>query len=182
MTPPLSFSQRLAVWWSCFWRVTLATVPITIGVIVIVVVFYVLTGRSGGLLSKLGPNGAFGLGLLLVIASVALIVVLSLPVFGYMTRRGFARHGLTVPERYGFWQAVMLGLTTLGWSMLVSVVANLLTYPVRHAALASHGGMLLLQLALFVVGIVAAMYVVMPRQARRLRIQTGDPAVLAEMM
>ncbi|WP_414443302.1 hypothetical protein [Burkholderia sp. 22PA0106] len=180
MHPPLSFFQRLAVWWSYFWRATLATLPIWLGAIVLLFVFY-LTARHG-MVPKLGENGAFGLAVLVIFGLLAAVVVLSLPIVGYMTRRAFARHGLTVPERYSFRQAVMLGLTTWGWTIVVSLAGNLLAYPFKHVVAASPGWMLLLQLVMLCVGILGAMYVVMPRQARRLRIQTGDPAVLAEML
>lgn len=181
MTPPLSFLKRLAVWWSCFWRVSLATLPIWLGAFAIVLVFYI-TARHGETLARLGAQGALGVALLVMLVVSTVVVVLSLPIIGYMTRRAFARHDLTVPERYSFGQAVMLGLTTWGWVLLVSLAGNLLAYPFRHATATSVGATLLLQLVVIGVGLLGSMYVVMPRQARRLRIQTGDPAVLAELM
>ncbi|MEK6350929.1 MAG: hypothetical protein V4764_25815 [Burkholderia sp.] len=177
----MSFFKRLAVWWSCFWRVSLATLPIWLGACVLVFVAYLST-RHGTFMSTLSTNGALGLGILLLLIVSTTVVVLSLPILGYMTRRGFARHGLTVPAHYGFWQAVMLGLTTWGWALLVSLAGNLIAYPFKHLAAGSVGAMLLLQCVVIGVGLLGSMYVVMPRQARRLRIQTGDPAVLAEML
>ncbi|WLE60838.1 hypothetical protein GIY62_09420 [Burkholderia plantarii] len=177
MIPELSFGRRTALWWSCFWRTFLATLPVWLAAVALVAIAW-SAGRHGA------PNfvsdaaaSMYGMifygGMLVVLVSV-----LCVPIVGYMTRRGFAAHRLTVPASFSFRQAVMLGLTTWGWTIVVSLVTNLLSTALKFAAaqgtdVASAGLMLLLQVLVLVIDLIGTLYVVVPRQAWRLRHQAG---------
>ncbi|ACR30346.1 hypothetical protein [Burkholderia glumae] len=177
MIPELSFGRRTALWWSCFWRTFLATLPVWLAAVTLVVLA-LLAGRRGtpNVVSEAAASlyGMIFYGGLLVV----LVSVLCLPIVGYMTRRGFAAHGLTVPASFSFGQAVMLGLTTWGWTIVVSLATNLLSTALKFAVaqgadLASAGLTLVLQLLVLALGLIGTLYVVMPRQAWRLRHQAG---------
>ncbi|WP_368595650.1 hypothetical protein [Paraburkholderia sp. BR14374] len=51
------------------------------------------------------------------IVALAIYLLVSLPMAGYMVRSGLAAHGFAGSERFGFWRAMSLGLTTYLWSV-----------------------------------------------------------------
>ncbi|AOK30745.1 MULTISPECIES: hypothetical protein [Burkholderia] len=164
MLPPMGFVRRLSVWWSCFWRQMAATLPIWL-IDIAASVFWMTRMHSAAGHPPLGLTIAFGL---LVIVST----LLYLPISGYMTRKGFAAHALSVPAAQTLKQATMLALTSTGWGLLVSVLISIaVQWPLRYAGHPVLGQAL--GLALNVIG---ALYVVLPRQARRLRLQAQAAA------
>lgn len=102
-----------------------------------------------------------------------LVGLLCVPILGYMTRRAFAKHQLTVPADYRFGQAVMLGLTTWGWTIVVSLPINVLSRLIRFLIGKSPGLMAIEQIVVLVLSVIVTLYVVLPRQAWRLRRQAG---------
>lgn len=125
MIPDLPFGRRSSLWWSCVWHQTLATLPtwLIAGAILLWSALRAYKGESNWL-SEVGVSTA---ALVLVISAGLLVAsLLTVPILGYMARRGFARHGLSVPPTYSFGQAVVLGLTTWGWTLLMSLAVNLL--------------------------------------------------------
>jgi hypothetical protein len=165
--PSMGFGRRLAVWWSCVWRQMLTAVPVWV------------VATAGGTIWTLvrmhhgQPMKTAVLMPLLVVTSGTF--VLMLPVAGYMVRRGFASHGLPAPDKLRLWSATMLGLSTVGWSLLftgpVAVVAHVLQPEHRMLALALN----------LLASIIVGLYVILPRQALRLARQldagrSGTPA------
>ncbi len=172
MIPGMSFWQRFSLWWSCVWRQMVYAIPVYIGLLILFGVS-VLTWRmrySGGghppvVLLVLG-------GLLLIVG----MMVLSILIVGYAVNHGFKAHRLTVPDAFDLGRAWMLGLTTLGWSTLVSFAANLcgvLPIVLRLVFGPSVAVNLLVQLVVLCLVVVGTMYFVLPRQAWRLRKQAG---------
>ncbi|CAJ9880441.1 Uncharacterised protein [Burkholderia pseudomallei] len=88
-----------------------------------------------------------------------------------MVRGGFAAHALTAPERLAFRQALMVGLTTFGWAVLAALPISVATMPLRHAGYPLAG-----QAIGWVLNVAAGLYIVLPRQARRLRLLAGEAA------
>jgi len=159
MLPAMNLRQRLAVWWSCLWRQLLFTLPLW-GLGLGLAATWVFTRER--------PHHHWVASVLAALAVVLPICFFaSLPLIGYTARRGFAVQGLVAPERLTFWQAVMVGLTTAGWSVVTGIPLNLLISPFRgtHYGLPAHFVVFLTQIA-------AALYVVLPRQARRLRLSS----------
>ncbi|TKC87682.1 hypothetical protein FAZ69_15425 [Trinickia terrae] len=167
LAPPMSFRRRLFVWWSCAWRQFLASIPLAV---IGGVAFLYLVHRLAVPLGHLSGNmlqhatGMFTAMLSLVVTAMPLIVaplictMLSLPVYGYMVRKGLASHALAVPARFGLWRATRLGVTTLAWSGVGTLFIADLTATLPHRV--AEG----LRLLFFVVW---GMYIVLPRQIRR---------------
>ncbi|WP_063532979.1 hypothetical protein [Burkholderia sp. MSMB1589WGS] len=164
MLPPMTFGRRLSVWWSCMWRQTLASAPVWIAGVAIVGWWIWRTDPVAGRL----PSGNAT-----AIAGVAFIVGLAvcLPITGYMVRGGFAAHALTAPGRLSLRQALTLGLTTAGWAVLAALPISVATMLLRHA-----GHPLVGQAIGWMLNVAASMYIVLPRQARRLRLLAGESA------
>ncbi|AOJ11506.1 hypothetical protein [Burkholderia mayonis] len=165
MLPSMTFGRRLSVWWSCMWRQMVANLPVWIAGVA-VVGFWAWQTRSvsghrlpSALLVEVG------------IAAVVVCFLVCVPITGYMVRKGFAVHELSAPDRLTVRQAVLVGLTTVGWSVLVSLPIDALTWPLRR-----DGHQLLGQAIRLVWYFAGGLYVVLPRQARRLRLLAGDSA------
>ncbi|WP_186098834.1 hypothetical protein [Burkholderia gladioli] len=174
MIPEMSFGRRLSLWWSCIWRQTLATLPIWLvaGGFVLYSIVRAEHGEANWLSSLVNSMGA----LVLVGGGVLLVVsLLCIPIIGYMTRRAFARHQLIVPPDYSFGQAAMLGLTTWGWTIVVSMAVNVLSYLLQAVVGKASVVMAVGQLVFLVLNMIGAIYIVLPRQAWRLRRQAGEP-------
>ncbi|MGF6838212.1 hypothetical protein QF001_002079 [Paraburkholderia youngii] len=122
----MSFGRRLYVWWSCAWRQWLAS---TLLFIVAVVAFQFLVPRAAVPLMRFSehvitadvarssPAWSMVIAAMPAIVALAIYLLVSLPIAGYMVRSGLAAHGFAGPERFGFWRAVSLGLTTYLWSV-----------------------------------------------------------------
>nr|WP_231131066.1 hypothetical protein [Burkholderia thailandensis] len=164
MLPSMTFGRRLSVWWSCMWRQTLASAPVWIlGVAIVGLAIWQPHPVAGE-----PPSGK---AMALAIAVFVVCFAICLPITGYTVRRGFAAHALTAPGRASFRQALMIGLTTAGWAALAALPISAVTLPLRH------GGHLLAGQAIgLVLNVVAGMYIVLPRQARRLRRLAGESA------
>ncbi|SOE66692.1 hypothetical protein SAMN05446635_2907 [Burkholderia sp. OK233] len=160
MLPKMSLGRRLAVWWSCLWRQLLATLPLW-GLGLGLAAIWVFQRDRGQY-----PSIATVLIALAVVAPICFVVCL--PFIGYTVRRGFIAQRLTAPDRLTFWQAVMVGLTTAGWTIVASIPVNLAMSPFSRTSYA-----LPCELLGLVIQAAAALYVVLPRQARRLRLLSG---------
>ena len=162
MVPPMGLGRRLAVWWSCLWRQMMFTLPLW-GLGVGLAAAWLLHQRHGRYPSVASL-------LMAVIVVVPVCYIACLPLVGYTVRRGFIAQRLTVPDGLSFGQAAMVGLTTTGWTFVTSL-------PVSVAALPLHGTRYALACRVleFVIDVAAALYVVLPRQARRLRLLSGKP-------
>ncbi|AOJ70271.1 MULTISPECIES: hypothetical protein [Burkholderia] len=164
MLPSMTLGRRLSVWWSCIWRQTLASVPVWIlGVAIVGLTIWQTLPVAGQ------PPSGKAMALALVIFVVCFAICL--PITGYTVRMGFAAHALPAPGRLSFGQALMIGLTTAGWATLAALPISAVTMPLRHG-----GHPLAGQAIGLVLNIAAGMYVVLPRQARRLRLQAGESA------
>ncbi|UWX70034.1 hypothetical protein [Burkholderia gladioli] len=174
MIPELSFWRRLSLWWSFTWRLTLVVLPIwlVIGAIVVGALIQARHGKSNWLSGLAGSHGAM-IGLCVVL--ILVLGLLSLPIYGYVVRRAFARHKITVPATYRLAQATMLGLTSWGWGIVVSLPINVLLRLVRFMIGKSPGVMAIEQVVLLVLSVIGTLYIVLPRQAWRLRRQAGEP-------
>lgn len=163
----LTFRQRLYVWWSCAWRQWLASTPLTI---IGMAAFLFLAQKAAAPLMKLSMNlfkpgaGMFSVALSLAIAAMPGIVfaliytLLSLPIVGYTVRSGLASHALPGPRRFNLSRATLLGLTTFMWSLPGSLLIADAIVPFPHRVAE----------VLFVLFFVVwGMYVVLPRQVRR---------------
>ncbi|WP_233271873.1 hypothetical protein [Paraburkholderia acidiphila] len=166
LSPAVSFGRRLYVWWSCAWRQWLASA------LLFVAAWFVLRLSLGKIAAPLMAFAANRVphdvaqsspAISLAIAGMPFIVpalayvLLSLPLAGYMVRRGLAAHAMPAPRHFGFWRATLLGLTTYAWTLPASLaIANV-------GIAASHP----LADALRAILLVAwGMYIVLPRQAR----------------
>ncbi|TOY77471.1 hypothetical protein DIJ62_34205 [Burkholderia pseudomallei] len=164
MLPSMTFGRRLSVWWSCMWRQTLASAPVWILGVAIVGLSISRTHSAAGR----PPSGGAAA---LAVATFFVCLVVCLPIAGYMVRGGFAAHALTAPERLAFRQALMVGLTTFGWAVLAALPISVATMPLRHAGYPLAG-----QAIGWVLNVAAGLYIVLPRQARRLRLLAGEAA------
>ena len=156
MYPKSAFGRRVAIWWSCVWRQLLVTLPLWafgLGLAAL----WVFHRAEGGY-----PSLGSCLIALAVVAPICFVVCL--PLIGYAVQRGFAAQRMTAPATLTLRQAVMVGLTSTGWTVASSVPINLAMSPFNGTAYALPGQLLgvLLQIA-------AALYVVLPRQTRRLQ-------------
>ncbi len=162
MIPEMPFAARLALWWSCTWRQVLYGLPLWAAVLAITIIdAFGVEYRSMTLAS--------GLRLWLLWAGAA---VPSLPLLGYTTRRAFARHRIEVPARYGFGQAMVLGVATCGWCLAVQLgvgLIGMMLEPMVTAAEASDGGTVLQSIVVLGATVAGMLYVVLPRQAAVLR-------------
>ncbi len=160
MLPSMGLSRRLAVWWSCMWRQLLFTLPLwALGLgLGTIWVFQRDRGQY--------PSMASVLIALAVVAPICFVVCL--PLIGYTVRRGFIAQRVTAPDSLTFRQAVVVGLTTTGWTIVASIPVNLAMSPFSGTSYA-----LPCELLGLVVEAAAALYVVLPRQARRLRLLSG---------
>ncbi|MFT4064605.1 hypothetical protein [Paraburkholderia sp.] len=165
----ISVGRRLYVWWSCAWRQWLAS---TLLFVVVVLAFHFLAPTTAAPVMKFSQDlitpdlarhsPAWSTAIAAMPAIIALLIYLlvSLPLAGYMVRSGLAAHALRGSERFGFWNAIVLGLTTYVWSVPGSlVIADL--------------GMSLPDYAADVLRVIFivtwGMYIVLPRQVRRVR-------------
>jgi hypothetical protein len=163
----MSFGRRLYVWWSCAWRQWLAS---TLLFIVAVMAFHFLMPRTAVPMMKFSehlitpevarssPAWSGVIAASPAIVAVVIYLLVSLPIAGYMVRSGLVAHAFAGRERFGFWRAVLLGLTTYAWSVPGSLaIADVAVSLPDHAADVLRG--------VFVVA--WGMYVVLPRQVRR---------------
>jgi hypothetical protein len=146
LTRRMNFGRRLTVWWSCAWRQWLASALLCTAV---------LFGYTWLNARAAVPLAVMALPLVL---AVLVYVVLGLPLSGYMVRSGLAAHALPVPQRLGLWHATLLGLTTYLWSLPGSLLIAELIVALPH-----HVGDVLRAVLL----VVWSMYIVLPRQVRR---------------
>ncbi|MFM0043698.1 hypothetical protein [Paraburkholderia sediminicola] len=163
----MTFGQRLYVWWSCAWRQCLANILLAI---IGLMAFLFLYRKAAAPIVKLSaglikPGAgmisvmlALAIGAMPIILAALIYMLLSLPFVGYAVQSGLASHALPGPKRFNVSRATLLGLTTFVWSlpgslMIASVVVP---FPDRVADV--------LRVLLFVVW---GMYVVLPRQVRR---------------
>jgi hypothetical protein len=161
LSPPMSTVRRLWLWWSCFWRQSLVVFPIC--AFAWMVTPYLALRVITWMPDTLPPMwmkarlAAFGLAWLGPPA-VALWVVCP-PILGYVVRKAFDAHALTTPAPFTFKHATVLGLTTLAWTTFGDCVVGSLIAPIPYR------GADLLALLL---NIAWGMYIVLPRQARRI--------------
>ena len=165
MIPAMGLGKRLAVWWSCAWRQMLVTLPLWLVFIVFLVVWAWTLHDS---LNRYVLVRQLGIALVLMIP---VLLVICLPIMGFTVRSGFAAHLLPAPSELSIGQAIMVGLATRGWSMLASLPAGLLSVPLRHMGHPVMGGLLNMAIQILV-----AVYIVLPRQARRLRLLADCPS------
>jgi hypothetical protein len=170
---PMRLPQRVLVWWSCAWRQWLVSL---------------LFGFAGGiaftqLSSKLGmpmtqlaadiSHGsgryanllATGVAMVPLVAAPLVCALLSVPVTGYVIRRGLAARSLAVPDILTVWQAILLGATTLVWTGIGALIIANLSVPLQKDVA---GVVDLLFSAVW------GMYIVLPRQVRRAKRMVGD--------
>jgi hypothetical protein len=163
----ISFGRRLYVWWSCAWRQWLAS---TLLFVVAVIAFHFLVPRTAVPLMKFSehlitpdvarssPTWSAVIAAMPAIVAVVIYLLVSLPIAGYMVRSGLVAHAFPHPERFGFWHAVLLGLTTYAWSVPGSLaIADIGISLPDHAADVLRG----------ILVVAWGMYVVLPRQVRR---------------
>lgn len=163
----LSFGQRLSVWWSCAWRQWLASALL---LVMGFVVFHFVAGEAATPLmafaanvippdrARSSPAWSAVIAAMPFIAAMLVYVLLSLPLAGYMVRGGLAAHAVPAPRHFGFWHATLLGLATYAWTLPGSLaIANV------GGSLPYHAEDLLRATAL----VVWSMYIVLPRQVRR---------------
>lgn len=160
MIPPMGFGRRLFVWWSCAWREMLVGVPIWLIVLILSLI----------LMPHL--EGTAHLTLLSVITAILVSVpiawILCVPLVGYMVHKGFKAQALNAPSKLSFGQALMVGLTTAGWTALCSIPATVVMRLFQHFGYQRAGNAVVL-----VIEVLWALYIVLPRQARRLRLLAG---------
>ena len=162
MDPEMDFGERLSLWWSCFWRQML--VMVTWGAIVVAcIVMFGQPAKWSALVHQHDPR---------IFAEAAFVGTIywlvSIPLNGEATRRGFLAQSLTAPPHVDVGKIVMLGLTTFGWGILASIPVSALSAPLRML-----GHPLAFLAANLCLHVLATMYIVLPRQARRLRLQSG---------
>jgi len=168
LVTPMSLLRRLSVWWSCAWR--LWVVSLLMG-LVSAIAFAQFARRLQAPMMQQAVNLAHGDGwyanlvaaaaaMVPLVAGPLVVVLLSLPVTGYVIRRALATHALAVPEMLNVWQATLLGATTLVWTGIGTLLVANLTVPFQRDVAA---GLDLL------FSVVWGMYVVLPRQIRRAR-------------
>ncbi|EEA03592.1 hypothetical protein BH160DRAFT_1077 [Burkholderia sp. H160] len=163
----ISIGRRLYVWWSCAWRQWLAS---TLLFIVAVMAFHFLVPRTAVPLMKFSehlitpelarssPAWSEVIAAMPAIVAVVIYLLVSLPIAGYMVRSGLVAHAFPHPERFGFWHALMLGLTTYAWEVPGSLaIADLAISLPAHAA----------DVLRAILVVAWGMYVVLPRQVRR---------------
>ncbi|WP_395068692.1 hypothetical protein [Paraburkholderia silvatlantica] len=166
LTPGVSFGRRLYLWWSCAWRQWLASA------LLFVVAFSVLRLSLGKIarpliavaanrvphdLAQSSPAISLAVAGMPFIVPMLAYVLLSLPLVGYMVRRGLAAHAMPAPRRFGFWRATLLGLITYAWTLPGSLaIANLDISSAQPLANALRAILL----------VAWGMYIVLPRQAR----------------
>lgn len=164
----IGFGRRLYVWWSCAWRQWLAS---TLLFFVAAIAFHSVMPHAAvplmsfsahlitSELARSSPVWSTAIAAMPVIVAVLIYLLVSLPIAGYTVRSGLAAHAFAGNERFGFWHAVLLGLTTYLWSIPGSlVIADVAMTLPDHAADVVR--------AIFVVA--WGMYVVLPRQVRRI--------------
>ena len=159
--PSGNIGRRLSVWWACFWRQTLASLPLYVLVALVLqfLIIKLLIARASPLtlpllstMSMAEPAVIYGL-------AVVITWIGCLPLTGYMVLKGFIAHALAIPERLTFKQAKLLGLTTLGWTGFGCVFIDVTTSPFQYPACS------ILDALMYTMW---GMYVVLPRQAHRL--------------
>jgi hypothetical protein len=166
LTPGVSFGRRLYLWWSCAWRQWLASA------LLFVAAFSVLRLSLGKIATPLMAFAANRVphdlaqsspAISLAIAGMPFIVpmlaylLLSLPLVGYMVRRGLAAHAMPAPRRFGFWRATLLGLITYAWTLPASLaISNVGVSSAQPLANALRAILL----------VAWGMYIVLPRQVR----------------
>jgi hypothetical protein len=162
MDPEMDFGERLSLWWSCYWRQIVCTAICVVPVFIVFALVLVPWIR-------LGHHHLSRAGIVEVTALSELLGLLAaIPANGDGVRRGFIAQDLTAPRRIDFWSATMLGLTTFGWGFLAGLPGMLVTEPIHKI-----GHPLMGIVISFIVSIPLMMYIVLPRQARRLRLQCG---------
>ncbi len=174
MNPEMSFRQRLALWWSGAWRRWLYSLPVCLGIFVASFAAWLVIELY---MSRWFPDND---GLTQIAASMFIAMNLScMPLLGYATRKAFAKHGFAVPLGYRPVQAAMLGLTTWGWNVTVWVLIGEALRLLQEDYPWPGPRLLLCGTA---VGLLAyaSLYIVLPRQARRLRIQAGGSRVMLD--
>ncbi len=166
LIPGVSFGRRLYVWWSCAWRQWLASA------LLFAVGFFVLRLSLGKIATPLmafaanrvphdiaqsSPAISLAIAGMPFIVPALVYVLLSLPLAGYMVRRGLAAHAMPAPRHFGFWRATLLGLTTYAWTLPGSLaIANVGISSLHPLADALRAILL----------VAWGMYIVLPRQAR----------------
>ena len=166
LTPAVSFGRRFYVWWSCAWRQWLASA------LLFVVGFFVLRLSLGKIatplmafaanrvphdLAQSSPAISLAIAGMPFIVPMLAYVLLSLPLVGYMVRRGLVAHAMPAPRRFGFWRATLLGLITYAWTLPGSLaIANVWVSSAHPLADALRAILL----------VAWGMYIVLPRQAR----------------
>lgn len=160
MIPPMGFGRRLSVWWSCTWRELLVGVPIWV---VVLILSLIVASRHEGTLYLTIVSLVTA-----ILVSVPIAWILCVPLVGYMVNKGFKAHALDAPSRIGFGQAFMVGLTTAGWTALCSIPGVLVMLLFQHIGYLHAGNAVNL-----LIEVLWALYIVLPRQARRLRLIAG---------
>ncbi|MEX3938466.1 hypothetical protein AB4Y44_02705 [Paraburkholderia sp. BR10937] len=166
LTPRVSSGRRLYLWWSCAWRQWLASA------LLFVVAFSVLRLALGKIatplmafaanrvphdLAQSSPAVSLAIAGMPFIVPMFAYVLLSLPLVGYMVRRGLAAHAMPAPRQFGFWRATLLGLITYAWTLPASLaITNVGVSSAQPLANALRAILL----------VAWGMYIVLPRQAR----------------
>jgi hypothetical protein len=162
LSPPMSTVRRLWLWWSCFWRQTLVVFPIC-------AFAWLITPRLAlKVLTWIPPNQAtpawahaklVAFGLAWIGPPIAALWLICPPFVGYVVRKAFDAHALTTSTPFTFKHATLLGLTTVAWTTLGDFVVEGLMSPLPYR------GVHLITLLIYVAW---GMYIVLPRQARRI--------------
>ncbi|WP_118179997.1 hypothetical protein [Paraburkholderia phosphatilytica] len=185
MSPPMNTRRRLALWWSCVWRRwILWTVLVTGSCTLPALLFFhaVTHGEPAAMpfpwtliqfyvhwWDPFLPLAAFLLFRTLI--PILLLLLLAAPLTGYVTKHAFAAHALITRGSLTFMQTTLLGLTTCFWSVLGAIVVNVIVPPALLRFLP------LLQLLVLVPW---GMYVVLPRQARRIARANASAGTMAD--
>jgi hypothetical protein len=153
---PMSFGKRLSLYWSCLWRQLLAGCAVWLAGMVTGIVWT---------LSRFHHSHSLTAAKALPLLVEAVVVVAAmLPISGYMVRPAYAKHGFRTPARLRFLEATTFGLEAMTWGLVGELAAIIPTYMLRTS------GHSTLAMALhIVVGTFVCLYVVLPRQALRLR-------------
>lgn len=160
MLPTMNLEQRVALCWSCLWRQLLFTLPLSALCLGLSLIWGFMHAQW------VYPSLVAMLEAFCVLGSICFLI--GVPCVGYAVRRAFIVQKMPVPDKPRFWQVVMVGLTTMGWSFCASTPISLAIFWISGIT-----NVLLCQLVGLAVQAVAAFYIVLPRQARRLRLQSG---------
>ncbi|QCP54744.1 hypothetical protein FAZ95_38490 [Trinickia violacea] len=161
LSPPMSTVRRLWLWWSCFWRQTLVVFPISAIAWMMTpsLALKVLTSMPDQVMHAPEWVRLVAMGLVWIGPIIVALWVVCPPLVGYVVYKAFDAHALATPIPFSFKHATLLGLTTMAWTTLGDFVVGWLTAPLPYR------GVHLLAVLMYIAW---GMYIVLPRQARRI--------------